>query len=156
MDRPAVLIRRLSEVPQHAPAIAQLVWAQGWANNTLSPAELAGRLRAQAGPGVPSTFVAEADGRPLGTASLEPHDLPGRADLSPWLANVVVVEAARGAGIGAMLVRRVEREAQAAGIARLWLYTRRARPLYLRLGWTDAFVTEAGGKEVFVMRRDLD
>ena len=47
-------------------------------------------------------------------------------------------------------------EAQAAGIARLWLYTRRARPLYLRLGWTDAFVTEAGGKEVFVMRRDLD
>lgn len=132
-----------------------MVRAQGWANNTLDTDDLARRLLAQAGPGVPCTFVAERGGACVGTASLDAQDLPGREDLSPWLANVVVSDALRGQGIGAGLVRQVEAEASAAGVAELWLYTRRARPLYLRLGWVDAFTTVAGGKDVYVMHRRL-
>lgn len=145
----------LADLPQHARAAAAMVRAQGWANNALDIGDLADRLRAQAGPGVPCTFVAVMDGACVGTASLDAQDLPGREDLSPWLANVVVSDTARGRGIGAALVRRVETAAREAGVAELWLYTRRARPLYLRLGWQDAFTTTAGGKEVFVMRHRL-
>lgn len=150
-----MIIRRLADAPEHAQAAATMVRGQGWANNTLDTDDLARRLLAQAGPGVACTFVAEMDGACVGTASLDLHDLPGREDLSPWLANVVVSDTLRGQGIGAALVRQVEAEARSAGIAELWLYTRRARPLYLRLGWRDAFATVAGGKDVYVMHRAL-
>jgi predicted N-acetyltransferase YhbS len=143
------------QAPHHAVAAATLIAAQGWEGRTGDATAIAATLLRKRGPGVPCVFVAELDGRFAGTASLDPHDLPGREDLTPWLANVAVVPALRGRGIGGALVRTVEQAARDAGQATLWLYTSTARGLYLRLGWQDAFRTRVKDTTVDVMRRDL-
>jgi hypothetical protein len=38
--------------------------------------------------GVPSTFIAMADGQLIGSASLVRHDMEIRTNLSPWLSDV--------------------------------------------------------------------
>ncbi|KEZ75852.1 GNAT family N-acetyltransferase [Salinisphaera hydrothermalis] len=110
-----------------------------------------------AGPaGVPSTFVAWLDGRPVGTASLVAHDMKTRTDLTPWLASVYVEPTARGRGVASALVRRVENEARSAGLAHFYLYTPDQQRLYARLGWEP--VEQAGylGERVTIMKRQLD
>jgi predicted N-acetyltransferase YhbS len=104
------------------------------------------------------SFVAfAADGTPVGTASLVQRDLDSRPDLGPCLAGVFVLPAHRGQGHAAALVRHVEGFAAGLGIARLWLYTDSAAPLYAGLGWQPAGTerTRRSGKQVQVMVRDL-
>ena len=108
-------------------------------------------------PSFDTCFVAFHGGEPVGTASLVRHDLPGREDLSPWLAGVFVLPAHRRQGHAAALVRRVEAEARRHGFPVLWLYTVQAAGLYARLGWEDAGEERDGesGRQVRLMRRAL-
>lgn len=69
------------------------------------------------------------DGAPLGAAGLEFY---GRDGL---LRSLVVAAPARGSGVGAALVAAVEREAQRAGIATLYLLTETAAPFFGALGY---------------------
>jgi GNAT superfamily N-acetyltransferase len=85
---------------------------------------------------VPTTFVALAGAQVLGSASLVENDMETRKELSPWLSGVFVAPEHRRRGVGAALVERVVREAQALGIRRLYLYTPGSGTLYLRLGWS--------------------
>jgi GNAT superfamily N-acetyltransferase len=85
---------------------------------------------------VPTTFVALAGAQVLGSASLVENDMETRKELSPWLSGVFVAPEHRRRGVGAALVERVVREAQALGIRRLYLYTPGSGALYLRLGWS--------------------
>lgn len=153
MAGPGLIVRPLAHVPHHADAAGALIAAQGWGRG--DAAALATMLLGKPGPGIPCVFVAEHDGHFAGTASLDPDDLPGREDLTPWLANVVVLPAWRGRGIASALVRRVEHAACATGARTLWLYTSAARGLYLRLGWRDAFKAQVKDITMDVMHRDL-
>jgi GNAT superfamily N-acetyltransferase len=85
---------------------------------------------------IPTTFVAIDGDQPVGCASLIEHDMLTRPELSPWLAGVFVPSEYRNRGIGAVLVKRVIREAQSLGIPRIYLYTPDSGTLYLRLGWS--------------------
>jgi GNAT superfamily N-acetyltransferase len=94
-------------------------------------------------PGVPREVVeaaiagsdcwsAHRDGRQVGFARL----VTDRATFG-WLADVFVVEQARGAGIGRALVAAVVERAQHYGLRRIMLATRDAHEVYRPFGFTD-------------------
>lgn len=106
----------------------------------------------QGGP-LPYFVVARVDGQPVGCASVLAADLPTRPDLGPWLANVYVLPAWRGRGLGAALVAQAM--AHGTGIAeRLYLYTFGATAMYERLGWRVYDAADYAGRPIVVMRYD--
>lgn len=105
--------------------------------------------------GVPMIVVAlDGDGTPVGTASLIDDDLKGDAR-NPWLASVYVPPRARRGGVGARLVRAVERLAAGFGYERIYLFTASVPALYARLGWQTLEERSYRGEHVTVMSRDL-
>ncbi len=106
--------------------------------------------------GIPTVVVALDDGGALaGSAMLVENDMHTRPDLTPWLAGVYVVPAHRGRGYASALVTRIEAEASAAGVERLYLYTPNAMALYGRLGWTEEERCEYRGQQVAIMSTRL-
>lgn len=105
--------------------------------------------------GIPSVFVARANGRPIGTASLTADDMRHRPELGPWLASVFVLPAWRGRGIASAMVNRVEAEAREASLARLYLYTPDQQALYARLGWQTMESLSYLGEVVTLMQREI-
>ena len=112
------------------------------------------RLKACAGRGgVPSVLVALDAGALCGSAMLVANDMDTRPELTPWLAGVYVVDACRGRGIGSALVQRVESEASALGVRRLYLYTPDATAFYTRLGWSVDERCEYLGRDMAIMSK---
>jgi len=62
-------------------------------------------------------------------------DLFPRPDLYPWLANLYIDPACRGAGLGRFLIESVRRHATNAGLKELYLFTTHSG-LYEKFGWT--------------------
>lgn len=115
--------------------------------------ELAGHARHG---GCPGTWVAELDGKLIGSVSVVEEDADSLRDLgSPWLASLYVRPEARGSGIGRQLVQRAEQEARASGFQRLWLFTPRHADWYAALGWQSVGTSQVNGAAVSVMRREL-
>jgi predicted N-acetyltransferase YhbS len=85
---------------------------------------------------IPLTVVAHDNGELLGSASLIPHDMDTRMELTPWLAGVFVAPEHRCRGIGAALVRRVMAEAGRLSVPVLYLYTVHSEKFYASLGWS--------------------
>src|SRR5262249_31467524 len=105
---------------------------------------------------IPTTFVAVADGRPLGSASLLESDLDGWEHLTPWLASVFVAPEVRGLGLGRRLVNRAVRGGGARGalgVSIIYLFTAGQAGYYEKLGWEPWQLAELQGHEVVVMRR---
>ena len=96
------------------------------------------RLRGEGGERgrIPLTVVAHENGKALGSASLIPHDMDTRLELSPWLAGVFVGTDYRRKGIGAQLVRRIMAEAASLQVPILYLYTVHSENFYANLGWS--------------------
>jgi GNAT superfamily N-acetyltransferase len=150
-------ISYLADHPRLIPELARLHFTQ-WAH--LRPAETleqrTRRLEACCGRGgVPSVVVALEDAALVGSAMLVANDMDTRPDLTPWLAGVYVAEDARGLGYGAALVRRIESEAAAIGVERLYLYTPDAEEFYARLGWTVDERCRYLGQRVAVMSKPI-
>ena len=87
-------------------------------------------------PHLERVWIAELDGRPVGSVMCVREDAPGTARL-----RLLLVEPeARGHGIGALLVDTVVAFARAVGYRELVLWTNdvltAARPLYQRAGFT--------------------
>jgi amino-acid N-acetyltransferase len=78
---------------------------------------------------LPRFVIAEADGRVVGTAGLE---LYGAAAL---LRSVAVRPTFRGSGLGRVLVNRLLGQAEASGIAQVYLLTTTAERYFPRLGF---------------------
>lgn len=102
--------------------------------------------------GIPETFVAFSGNTPLGSASLIPHDMDTRMELSPWLASVFVAPEFRDRRIGSALVRHVIKEAGRLGYRTIYLFTTDDRlAFYSRLGWSLLEKTEYHGQNVHIM-----
>lgn len=105
---------------------------------------------------IPATLVAvDEHGELLGSASLVHDDMDGLVQLSPWLANVLVLPAARGKGIGAALIDAITRIACAQGHARLYLFTTDRTDFYLQRNWAHLEDRIHHGKTVSLMHRNL-
>lgn len=100
---------------------------------------------------IPKTFVAVEGEALLGSASLIPHDMDTRMDLTPWLASVYVSAEHRNKGVGSALVRRVMEEAGLRGYRTLYLYTPGREAFYERLGWSLLEWTDFHGHHVPIM-----
>ncbi len=110
------------------------------------------RLQSHGGPGqIPMTFIALQGETLLGSASLIPHDMDTRMDLSPWLASVYVAPEFRRCGIGSALVGRVVGEARILGIHPLYLFTTDKESFYAGLGWSVVERTIYRGQQVTIM-----
>lgn len=102
---------------------------------------------------LPTTLVATRAGEVLGSVSLVLEDAPELADEgSPWLASLYVRPDARGAGLGARLVRAAVAHAAAQGVGELFLFTPAHRDFYVRLGWQPMVRTTLKGTPVDLMR----
>ncbi|GAB6194816.1 GNAT family N-acetyltransferase [Lysobacter xanthus] len=139
-----------------AAIVADWIWNE-WARHepgvTRADSD-AGVQAALRGDRLPHFIVARVDGRPVGCASIVAADLPTRPDLGPWLANVYVVPAQRGHGLGSALVR--EAMAQGASIAgRLYLYTFGSTAWYARLGWRPHAAAEYAGRPISILSYDV-
>jgi len=111
----AVTIR--PAVPADAPVLSELVGQLGY---PASASEIPQRLRAIAGFPSAAAFVAtNRYGEIVGLITA--HIFPSIHDNGPvaWLTTLVVLEDARGAGIGSALVRHVEGWAVEKGARRL-------------------------------------
>jgi len=99
-----------------------------------------------AGP-IPTTFVAHAGERFVGTVSVIACDEERRPHLTPWIAALWVEPDDRRQGAGAALVARAADFAFATGADRIHLLSReRRRAYYEGLGWSvaEADVLEPG------------
>lgn len=143
----------LSEVPQHAPRLAQWHVAE-W--SALIPGFNVPDLLAEfathdGGLKIPTTLVALDADELLGSVSLLDNDHDDIRDYSPWLASLYVRPDQRGRGLGIDLVRRCEDMAQRLGIERLFLYTSGQEPFYRTLGWQDVATVSLRGVSATVM-----
>jgi len=111
----AVTIR--PAVPADAPVLSELLTQLGY---PASVSEIPSRLRALAEFPSAAAFVATNRYAEV-VALIMAHIFPSIHDNGPvaWLTTLVVLEDARGAGIGSALVRHVERWAVEKGAKRL-------------------------------------
>jgi len=145
-----------SDRPDLVPVVAEWLWNQFARHEGRSLEYMLEAVGKSVTPRpMPRTFVLLGDGEPLGTASLTAHDLEERPDLTPWLAGVFVEPHARGRGYAGHLIAAVEQAARAASISTLWLYTRRAEPVYARAGWRKVETVRHNGAPYALMTRDL-
>lgn len=100
---------------------------------------------------IPTTYVAFAGDDPVGSVTLDAHDMAARRDLSPWLAGLYVTPAYRGQGVGSALTRHAMTQACSLGIPRLYLHTATARAFYERLGWRPLAEAWYEGEPVVMM-----
>lgn len=100
---------------------------------------------------IPKTFVAVSGEKLLGSASLIPHDMKTRMELTPWLASVFVDPELREKGIGSALVRHVVKEAGSLNYRTIYLYTPDRMVFYEGLGWTFIERADQKGHQVDIM-----
>ena len=109
-------------------------WA--WTNRGETAEERAAKFRAYENRDrLPMAWIAYVGTQAMGIAGLREHDLPGREDLSPWLATVFVRPEFRGNGVASALCRHAEERARQLGIRQIYLFTVDKQGLYTRLGW---------------------
>ncbi|MGD9367728.1 MAG: GNAT family N-acetyltransferase [Desulfobacteraceae bacterium] len=104
---------------------------------------------------IPTILVATTGDEILGSAALVAHDMDTRKSLSPWMSAVYVKPAYRRKGIATLLIGRIEKEAYALGIQRLYPNTANAEAFYSRLGWR--FIERCANKGIMVsvMKKNL-
>lgn len=103
---------------------------------------------------IPLTLVALSGAVPVGTVALVENDLPGREDLSPWLANLLVPRELRGQGIGSALIERTRRLAAELGHRQLHLFAWEHLDFYRRRGWETLQTGELRGQKITLMRTE--
>ena len=151
------------ETPEIAPlakeadaaVVAGWIWSE-WARHEPgvtradSDAVVHAALR---GDGLPYFVVARVGNQPVGCASILSDDLPTRPDIGPWLANVYVLPAWRGRGIGRALVENAM--AHGTRLAdRLYLYAFGSTAWYERLGWRSHDVGDYAGRRIAILHYD--
>jgi len=151
-----VRIEYLADHPTLAPALA--AWHHSEWRDLLpwwtADAALEELRTHRARRSLPTTLVALDGSVAAGSVSLLREDLPEWSHLGPWLASLYVVPAARGRGIGRMLVRRCLAEAAELGIPRLYLFTAGQEAYYLRLGWQLLETTVYSGRGAAILCRN--
>jgi GNAT superfamily N-acetyltransferase len=150
-----ISISDLRDRPDFQAVLADRIWRAWWQARGTPLVLIATRVADNLGPEpIPSAFVAHDGGRFLGTASMIASDMTERPQYSPWVAAVWVEPEARGAGLGATLVRHAAEAIFRAGWGRAYLSAApHRRSFYEGLGWT-ALEDGIGADRMTVFIRD--
>lgn len=99
---------------------------------------------------IPTTLVAHAGERFMGTVSLIVSDMDERVQYSPWLAALWVEAESRNEGVGAALLTAGMQKAKAESVERVYLCAVEEKSAYYgRLGW-EQIETDVGGMNIFM------
>ena len=130
-------IADLRDCPEFQPLLADRIWRAWWQPRGTPLALIESRVADNLGSGpIPTAFVAHEGGRFLGTASAIAADMAERPRYTPWVAAVWVEPEARGAGLGAALVRHAAAAIFQMGCRRAYLSAApHRRSFYEGLGW---------------------
>jgi GNAT superfamily N-acetyltransferase len=157
--QPPLRIERLSDHPE---AIATLTrWFESeWASyyGPDGPGDAASDLEAYAGRGLvlPVGLIAYRGDELCGIMALKAASISTHPHLGPWAAAGLVPAEHRGQGIGAELLRAVERLARGLGHTRLYCGTYSSVRLLLREGWTCIDrVDDYHGEDVSIFEKAL-
>ncbi|MGJ4927457.1 GNAT family N-acetyltransferase [Bradyrhizobium sp. HKCCYLRH3095] len=105
---------------------------------------------------LPTVLVARRGDNYLGSVNLLPREMTIRPTLSPWMAQLFVVDSERRNGIGNALVKAAVAYASDLHFSRMYLYTSGTLPAYYRShGWSALEEVEYLGKKRTVMAFDL-
>ena len=128
----------------------------GWANPDETADDRFARFRSYMNRDrLPVGWIATDADAAMGIAALREHDLPGREDLTPWLATVFVRPEYRRRGAASALCLTVEEGAQRLGADHLYLFTVDKQQLYKKLGWRSFDRGEWMGHQVEIMTKNL-
>jgi GNAT superfamily N-acetyltransferase len=109
--------------------------------------------------GLPVTYVA-IGGRDelLGAVGLGEFDIEERQDRSPWILGLIVRADRRRAGIGRLLLSRIEQHAAEQGFQTIWVANEgRALGFYKRCGYVQIESVELDrGVTTHVFKRTLE
>lgn len=133
----AIVVRPMIEYASEVETIAGWFYEE-WRSlySTETQASVQRRIESWCTHGkVPTALIAVSEGHVIGTVALKEHELRQCA-YSPWLAGLFVVPAFRRQGVGELLVRAAESEAEMLGVEELYLYTPESQSYYERLGWS--------------------
>ena len=107
-------------------------------------------------PDLPAVLVAMDGGTFLGSVNLLASEMTTRPTLSPWMAQLFVVDSERGRGVGNALVSASIDHAGKLGFRRTYLYTSGTLPAYYAsLGWQAIEEVEYLGKMRTIMTFEL-
>jgi N-acetylglutamate synthase-like GNAT family acetyltransferase len=104
---------------------------------------------------IPTGYVALESNELLGVVELVDHDMNSHMELSPWLAGLYVRPESRRHGIGSALTKYIVQVSGQMGIERLYLYTKTAQGLYLKLGWQSIAEENYEGEDITIMSFDI-
>ena len=104
---------------------------------------------------IPTGYIALEGDILLGVVELVDHDMNSHVELSPWLAGLYVRPESRRNGIGSALTKHVVLISAQMGITRLFLYTKTAQGLYLKLGWQSIVKENYEGEDITIMSFDI-
>lgn len=153
----------LADYPQSIPTIA--AWLhQEW--HAFYPGETEVQIAAELETHLnrdrlPLTIVAltpdASQVRLIGTVTLmhgKTEAPPDYADWSPWLASLYVIPAARGAGMGRLLIQRALQEADRLNLPQVYLWTEQAKLArwYARQGWQTIAHSQFQQQPIQIMR----
>lgn len=106
--------------------------------------------------GLPMVLVAMDGGTFLGSVNLLASEMTTRHTQSPWMAQLFVVDSARGRGVGNALVSASADHAAKVGFRHIYLYTSGTLPAYYSsLGWRAIEEVEYLGKMRTIMTFEL-
>src|SRR4051812_27715440 len=132
MNRISLDIEPLTDESDFATRIANLqfeLWGPLTGFDSISDYErfLRNTIRST---GLPTVLVARRGAAFVGSVNLLISEMTIRPDLSPWLAQLFVVDAERGGGTGNALIGAVTEHAARLGFRRIYLYTSGTLPSY--------------------------
>jgi GNAT superfamily N-acetyltransferase len=105
---------------------------------------------------LPAVLVAMDGEAFLGSVNLLASEMTTHPTLSPWMAQLFVVDSARGRGVGNALVKASTDQAAKLGFRRTYLYTSGTLPAYYAsLGWRAIEEVEYLGKMRTIMTFEL-
>ena len=155
--RDLVEVKRLGELSGLSATIASLQFSYWGPLTGFSSAEQYERFLRDtaASQGLPTVLVATRRGAFAGSVNLIEREMTTRPSLSPWMAQLFVIEAERGRGIGNILVNASISHVVALGFRRVHLYTSGTLPeYYSALGWKPIERVEYLGKPRTIMAFD--
>jgi N-acetylglutamate synthase-like GNAT family acetyltransferase len=105
---------------------------------------------------VPLVLVALArDGEFLGTVTLDEEDMRTRPELTPWVADLLVVPAARGQGVASVLLRALLAVSKTIGVDKLYLWTEKQAAFFATRGFERVDRLECAGATAMLMCSSL-